>query len=317
MSVAILPPTTDQVPNDGVAVGGTGTNVSAVDEFNADDDTSYLKYSTPGRDQFGYSLSALKSGIPAQNIVDSVSLLWRAKPQTAAGDFTHRGRIIIDGVTENSLTKTQAAGGGYVTQDLSLTVHPGHGGPLMRRHFIDGTFRTEFEMLGAPGGIPSPRFTWMRLTVTSTLQTKLKAIKSYLAETVGDITVPWKSDTIRNAGSYGTLMRAWYDVVNFPAAYLALGSETKRRWPTQSKEGKARFLVPCVVKDISGPLERFLDLYGLIETAIEADPSLDGLAIDCFVAGHSALTTSKTIAGGVHVADIFVDVTYRHAKGAP
>jgi len=117
-------------------------------------------------------------------------------------------------------------------------------------------------------------------------------------------------------GETGSKWNLWDKCQRFPAAYTILDSDEKEYAPTRSKTVKARFRIPCVFKSET-PEDDFDLLYDAIETEIEDDPSLGGLALLAYVSGCGNFATAPEIAGGVYVRNIFVDVEYRHPRAQP
>lgn len=111
-----------------------------------------------------------------------------------------------------------------------------------------------------------------------------------------------------------TKVLAWHTTQDLPAAFLAIGSEDKQTAPTTQKRATATFTIACIVQG-DNPLDEFFKLYKSIEDEIEDDPMLGALVLDSRVIGFNALITDETIASGLHVADIFVEIDYRHLRG--
>jgi hypothetical protein len=139
--------------------------------------------------------------------------------------------------------------------------------------------------------------------------------------------MPTKAQLVREAleteikkvsgiGHVSSQPKLWKDESNLPAAYVILDSDDSRFEPTESKTVECRFRIATVLQS-ENPQDVFDDLRGAIETEIEDDPSLGGLADVAFVSGVGGFATSVAIAGQVYVRNIFVDVTYKHARGAP
>lgn len=117
-------------------------------------------------------------------------------------------------------------------------------------------------------------------------------------------------------GENGEAVRHWSEVENHPAAFTIPAEEDKEFAPTQSKEGVARFVVYTVCGGAS-PRRQFLELYRQVEKEIEDDPRLGGLCFTAQVTGFAGLQTAETISSGKYVADIFVEVHYRHTRASP
>lgn len=127
-------------------------------------------------------------------------------------------------------------------------------------------------------------------------------------------------------GARGSKLQHWVEVVDFPAVFTYFAGESKAMGPTQSVTSLARVGLYCVTKgsfDPSGnedPLLAFLELYRQIVLNIEDDPTLGGLAMDgqgAMVTECLPMVTAETIARGYHVADVIIDVPYRHVRGTP
>ena len=121
---------------------------------------------------------------------------------------------------------------------------------------------------------------------------------------------------VSGIGTVSSDWKSWNQTSRLPAAYVILDSDDSERAPTRSKEVRAHYRIATVLHSTTTQ-DKFDDLRGSIETEIEDDPSLGGLVLDAWVSGVSEFATSKTIAGDVYVRDIFVEVHYRHDRGAP
>lgn len=138
--------------------------------------------------------------------------------------------------------------------------------------------------------------------------------------------MPSKAQMIRDAitveirkvagiGATGSDWTTFEKEGRLPAAYTILDTSEASRGPTQSKEVLAHIRIPTIVRS-QEPENAFDDLMAAIENEIEDEPSLGGIAHDAWVSGCGAFATAKTIAGEVYVRDIFVEVEYRHDRGA-
>lgn len=276
-----------------------------------DEDATHVRTGSTGSVVDTYTfLPGDVNAIPALEPITQVVVKYRYRPSTIVGDHLHRAGVCINGTDFFGPTTTTPESAGGVYGDFSnpaLTVRPSDSQPFIRENLF-GFVAISIESVSKPGGVPRVGFTQAYLEVTTGAPiSKLRAIKNYLVD---------QTSRISGIGSFGSKLRAWHEVVNYPAVYCVIGSETKEPSPTRSKEATAQFILPTVVKS-EDPLDTYMALLSQIETAIEDDPSLDGLALNAHVSGFNALVTSATIAGQVHVADVFVDVTYRHTRGAP
>jgi len=121
---------------------------------------------------------------------------------------------------------------------------------------------------------------------------------------------------VSSIGATGSDWRLWNQETSLPAAYTILDEDDKERAPTRSKEVTARFRIATIIASET-PQDAFDALRAAIETEIEDDPSLGGLALDAWVSGCGRFATAKSIAGQVYVRDIFVDVIYRYPRAQP
>jgi|GEM_PF-5407826 len=121
---------------------------------------------------------------------------------------------------------------------------------------------------------------------------------------------------VTDIGTTGSRWHHWQKVQRFPAAFTILESDDKERTPFRSKEVTATYRIATIIRG-DNPEDEFDDLRDAIETEIEDDPSLGGLALDAWVSGTGDFATTTIIAGQVYVRDIFVTVVYRYSRGSP
>jgi len=108
----------------------------------------------------------------------------------------------------------------------------------------------------------------------------------------------------------------WNDeTVISPAAYLGDAGERNEDSPTQSVSPRAGFFFHTIVKG-NAPTRSFLLLYKALKDRIDNDPRLGGLCFRARVTGYLSDKTIPNITARVHVADVFVEVEYRHARAA-
>jgi|SRR5689334_4145524 len=118
--------------------------------------------------------------------------------------------------------------------------------------------------------------------------------------------------------------KLWSEETNAPAAYLGDMGERNLDGPTRSISPQAGFFFHTIVKGPDKPTRTFFALYKALKDAIDNDPTLGGLATGgregngdrARIAGYNALNTEAAVAQRVHVADVFVEVPYRHDYGA-
>jgi hypothetical protein len=123
-------------------------------------------------------------------------------------------------------------------------------------------------------------------------------------------------EKIAGIGETGSDWTLWDQVSRFPAAYTILDTDVSERLPTRSKTVTASFRIACILQS-EHPENDFDDLRAAIETQIEDDPTLGGLAMDAWVSGVGSFATAKVISGQVYVRNVFVDVIYRHPRAQP
>lgn len=118
-----------------------------------------------------------------------------------------------------------------------------------------------------------------------------------------------------STGLLTDLGNLWADELNPPAAYLGDAGERNEYRPTRSISPTAGFFWHVIVKgDVA--TRSFLGFYRLLKNAVDNDPTLGGLCQKAQVTGYQALNTAANIAQKTHVADVFVEVEYQHARGA-
>lgn len=111
----------------------------------------------------------------------------------------------------------------------------------------------------------------------------------------------------------------WHDEPNPPAAYLGDAGERNEQSPTRSIEPTAGFFFHTIVKGGDTPTRDFLRLYKTLKDLVDLDPTLGGLATagrGARVTGYLSDKTVPNVSARAHVADIFVEVDYRHSRGA-
>ena len=289
-------PTSDAGPNDGTLVGA-GTHYGCVAQAVNDGDTTYLSFTAPGSERFGLGVTGLKSG----DRITNVRLLYSVK--SAGDDFNLTTGLVLNGI-ESSTLETVAAGGGWQDFQRDFATNPQTG----RRWTYDdiATAVLMVDVNSVPGTLPRPRIGRMLLVVTVDNGLLHQVVNAVLVAVQG----------ISGIGDTGTDPKPWHIVTSFPAAYVTAPAERKTRYATQGREAVAGIVVSCVVKGVD-PVLPFVELYRSIEIAVEADPTLGGLTLDCVVVGFDAGVTAAEIHAGWYAADVFLEVTYRHAKGAP
>lgn len=107
----------------------------------------------------------------------------------------------------------------------------------------------------------------------------------------------------------------WTTEARLPAAFVVLDSEESIRNPTQSKEVLAHYRIATLLRKLS-PNSAFDTLKAAIENEIEDDPTLGGLALDAFYTACGPFATTSRASGAIYTRDLFVDVLYRHPRGA-
>lgn len=120
---------------------------------------------------------------------------------------------------------------------------------------------------------------------------------------------------VAGIGATGSDWTTWEKEARLPAAYTVLDTDEKEPGPTRSKTVTAHVRIPTILRS-QNPEDAFDDLRAAIENQLEDDPSLGGLVFDCYVSGCGPFATAQTAAGEVYVRDIFVEVEYRHDRGA-
>lgn len=121
---------------------------------------------------------------------------------------------------------------------------------------------------------------------------------------------------IGNTGFLVEVGKMWNDEDKDKSAYLGDNGESIEGAPTRSMTSIASFFWHTIVKG-NTPARRYEGLKQALRAGVEADPSLGGLAQLALVVGDEKLNTPANIAARTHVANIFVDVTYRTVRGTP
>jgi hypothetical protein len=269
-------------------------------------DTNYIFDTGPTEDNFGINASAWNA-LPVRSRITKVEYVFEYDGQ-GQGANTIDGFIRYNGTQYDGFLSAPIAVGDGINVHRKGFVNPASGG-LWTRESLRNIDRIDIELLEPVGGMPGPRVNELSIDVTFDDDPSiLEVIGRLLIDRVlslGEIT----------SSATGFKVKGW-QTSKTPASYIAIGSESKGRGPTRSKENQVVFVLPTVVKG-ADPVVEFMKLYKRIEEVIEADPSLDGLALDAWVSGVSALVTDEEIAKDRHVSDIFVTVDYRHIRGAP
>lgn len=120
----------------------------------------------------------------------------------------------------------------------------------------------------------------------------------------------------RSTGLMTDVGKMWEQEPNTPAAYVGRSEEEKTGAPTRSIESVAVFFWHTICRG-EAPSRSYNALYQSLQQSIDNDPSLGGLAVLAIVTGDSVMNTPANIAKRVHVANVRVSVTYRHARGSP
>jgi hypothetical protein len=124
-----------------------------------------------------------------------------------------------------------------------------------------------------------------------------------------------KAAGFKSTGLLTDVGKLWASETNPPAAYLGDAGERNVDGPTQSISPQAGFFFYTIVKGPSEPTRTFFGLYKSLKDGIDADPTLGGLCFRARVSGYTALNTDASIADRTHVADVFVEIQYRHDRG--
>lgn len=119
----------------------------------------------------------------------------------------------------------------------------------------------------------------------------------------------------KSTGLLTDVGKIWSDEQNAPAAYLGDAGERNEDRPTRSVTVTGGFFFYTIVRGAT-PTRAFLGLYRTLKNAIDNDPTLGGLCERAQLTGYQALNTTANIAQHVHVADVFIEVEYKHARGA-
>ena len=110
--------------------------------------------------------------------------------------------------------------------------------------------------------------------------------------------------------------KMWMEEQNPPALYLGDAGDEIEDGPTRSRSSIAHFFFHVIVRgDV--PTALYYSLRRQLEVALEADPTLGGLGHNARITRADPLNTAANIAKRTFVADLFIDVDYRHARGNP
>ncbi len=291
-----------------MTVVGAATAHEALDDILSDGDTTRVQASAVGQEvEVDYS-DADVDAIPDAAPIAAVLINWDFTAGGGTGNYTFRPGLVIGGTkypgTDRTIVGPDPSNySGFVEV---FTTDPSDGKPWTRAKVKAAHLFV--EAIAVPTGSPRAGTSILQAIVSQPEVSTLEALGRIIIARVLTLSDISESRT-------GFKVKGWQTAPT-PAVYLAIGSETKGRGPTRSKENQVVFTLPTVVKD-KDPVVAFLDLYKRIEEVIEADPSMDGLALDAWVSGVNALVTEEEIAKDLHVSDIFVTVDYRHVRGAP
>jgi hypothetical protein len=119
----------------------------------------------------------------------------------------------------------------------------------------------------------------------------------------------------KSTGLLTDVGKLWADETNPPSAYVGDAGERNEYRPTQRISPTAGFFFYTIVKG-DAPTRAFYALYRQLKNAIDNDPTLGGLCEKAQVTGYTSLNTAANIAQRVHVADVFTEIEYKHARGA-
>lgn len=121
--------------------------------------------------------------------------------------------------------------------------------------------------------------------------------------------------TVAGIGAVTQSFKVWNAETLFPAVYVFLEREEKRRNPTTFKEVEASYLAACVLKT-ANPEDAFDELKAAIENKIEDDPSLGGLCMDTWVSGCGRFVYEETATEQIYKRNIRIEANYRHVRAA-
>ena len=119
----------------------------------------------------------------------------------------------------------------------------------------------------------------------------------------------------KSTGLLTDVGKLWAEETSPPAAYLGDAGERNEYKPTRRISPTAGFFFYTIVKDVPAPTRTFYGLYKALKNIIDNDPSLGGLCELAELIGYQALNTAANIARNTHVADVFVEVQYKHDRG--
>jgi hypothetical protein len=120
----------------------------------------------------------------------------------------------------------------------------------------------------------------------------------------------------RSTGLLTDVGKLWAEEQNHPAAYLGDAGERNEYRPTARISPTAGFFFYTILKGPT-PTRDFLKTYmPALKNAIDNDPTLGGLCEKAQLTGYQSLNTTANISQKTHVADVFVEVEYKHVRGA-
>jgi hypothetical protein len=106
----------------------------------------------------------------------------------------------------------------------------------------------------------------------------------------------------------------WHEVTATPAGYLGDRGLRNTPSPTRSISVMAGLFLFSVIKG-EEPTKLFWACEKAFEDRIALDPTLGGLCHAAHVTGYTSDKTVPNVSARTHVADIFIEVEYRHDRG--
>jgi len=231
------------------------------------------------------TLTGLTPGDPDHDVAG----FWRSVQQ--AGSLGGSVAVRVDGVTIGTFDTLQSGYAAFTfpftpdggTADLDLQcLNPGLGSNW-RDYFFDDL------VLGTPD-----------------VASKAQLVRQALIAEI---------KTVPGIGTVTESFRTWNAAILFPAVFLFLEREEKRRSPTRSKECDASYLAACTLKTAE-PENAFDELKAAIENKIEDDPTLGGLCRDAWVSGCGRFIYEETATEQIYKRNIRIEASYRHVRAA-